>query len=110
MGTAMVRRIKTLITQTHRSFSSQIFISRLSFYTTDEELNRLFSPFGQIKQVSLVRDPRTQRPKGFAFVTFAMESEAQKALEAMNGRIIGGRLIFVEIAKPKPGEEDNAAS
>ncbi|XP_050276237.1 organelle RRM domain-containing protein 6, chloroplastic-like [Quercus robur] len=54
----------------------------------------------------LVKDPRTQRPKGFGFVTYESEVEAQKALKAMNGRIVDGRLIFVEVAKTeKPGED-----
>ncbi|GMN24308.1 hypothetical protein TIFTF001_000522 [Ficus carica] len=54
----------------------------------------------------LVLDSKTQRPKGFGFVTYESEVEAQKALKAMNGRIVDGRLIFVEISKTeKPGEK-----
>ncbi|XP_058099098.1 uncharacterized protein LOC131243624 isoform X2 [Magnolia sinica] len=64
-----------------RNFSSQLFVS-----------------------TRLVRDRRTQRPKGFGFVTYESEVEAQKALKAMDGRIFGGRLIFVEVAKPTADE------
>lgn len=78
---------------------SQLFVSRLSFYTTDEELKRLFSPYGVVTGARLVKDPRTERPKGFGFVTYESETEAQTALKAMNGRVVRGRLIFVEIAK-----------
>lgn len=87
-----------------RDFSSEIFISRLSYYITDEELSNAFSSFGKIKNVRIIRDTRTKRPKGFAFVNYASELEAQKAVKAMDGRFIGGRLIFVEIAKPKPDD------
>ncbi|XP_022843913.1 RNA-binding protein 3-like isoform X2 [Olea europaea var. sylvestris] len=91
-----------------RRISSELFISRLSFYTTVEELKSLFSPFGAVSEViypalilnfhsiswmmtvfnaaRLIKDPRTQRPKGFAFVKFASEVNAQNAVKAMNGR------------------------
>ncbi|XP_073147593.1 small RNA-binding protein 11, chloroplastic-like [Henckelia pumila] len=78
---------------------SELFVSRLSFYTTTEELKRLFSPFGVVKQARLINDPRTQRHKGFGFVEFGSEIEAQNALKAMNGRIVSGRLMFVEFAE-----------
>nr|CAD1828724.1 unnamed protein product [Ananas comosus var. bracteatus] len=84
-----------------REFSSEIFVSRLSFYTTEEEFRKAFAPFGTIEEARLIRDARTQRPKGYGFVLYASEAEAQKAIKAMDGRMIGGRLIFVEAAKPK---------
>lgn len=82
-----------------KSAISELFVSRLSFYTTSEELKRLFSPFGVVKQARLIKDPRTQRHKGFGFVKFGSEIEAKNALRAMNGRIVGGQLIFVEFVK-----------
>ncbi|KAJ9698356.1 hypothetical protein PVL29_007437 [Vitis rotundifolia] len=89
-----------------RSFSSEIFVTRLSGYTTNEELIEMFSPFGVVTQARLIKDPKTQRPKGFGFVKFESEVDAEKALKAMNGRIVRGRLIFVEIAKTTgPGED-----
>ncbi|XP_059626641.1 organelle RRM domain-containing protein 6, chloroplastic-like [Cornus florida] len=88
-----------------KRLGSQLFVSRLSFFTTNDELKRLFSPFGVVKEARLVKDPRTQRPKGFGFVTFESEVEAHKALKSMNGRIVDGRLIFVEVAKTtRPGD------
>ncbi|KAK1651163.1 hypothetical protein QYE76_068968 [Lolium multiflorum] len=82
-----------------RGLSTEIFVSRLSFYTTEEELKNIFSPFGAIEEARLVRDNQTGRPKGFGFVKYKSEMEAQKAVKAMDGRIIRGRLIFAEIAK-----------
>ncbi|MFS7934640.1 putative RNA recognition motif domain, nucleotide-binding alpha-beta plait domain superfamily [Helianthus anomalus] len=92
-----------------RLLGSQLFVSRLSFYTTPKDLQRLFSPFGAITEARLVVDPRTQRPKGFGFVTFESDVDAQNALKAMNGKIIDGRLIFVEVAKtitPEQGDDN----
>ncbi|XP_019458017.1 PREDICTED: cold-inducible RNA-binding protein B-like [Lupinus angustifolius] len=78
---------------------TKLFISRLSFFTTTEQLKDLFSPFGVITEANLVLDPRTRRPKGFGFVSYESEIQAEKAIKAMNGRIVDGRLIFVEPAK-----------
>ncbi|GAB4860194.1 hypothetical protein Ancab_011674 [Ancistrocladus abbreviatus] len=87
-------------------FSSELFISRLSFYTTSEELKKMFSPFGVVKEARLVMDPKTRRNKGYGFVTFENEVEAKNALEALNGRIVAGRLIFVEFAENKRDGKD----
>ncbi|KAM7496578.1 hypothetical protein LguiA_020992 [Lonicera macranthoides] len=88
-----------------KGLGSVLFVSRLSFYTTNQELKRWFLPFGVVTEARLVKDQRTQRPKGFGFVTFESEVQAQKALKAMNGRIVGGRLIFVEVAETTRPEE-----
>ncbi|XP_052159883.1 glycine-rich RNA-binding protein 4, mitochondrial-like isoform X1 [Oryza glaberrima] len=82
-----------------KPFSTEIFVSRLSFYTTEEELKNVFSPFGAVEEARLVRDNQTGRPKGFGFVKYSSQADAEKAVKAMDGRIIRGRLIFVEIAK-----------
>ncbi|KAI0524445.1 hypothetical protein KFK09_003814 [Dendrobium nobile] len=50
----------------------------------------------------IVMDRVSDRPKGFGFVTFASEDDAQNALERMNGKVLNGRVIFVDIAKAKP--------
>ncbi|KAG5028449.1 hypothetical protein AAZX31_05G069500 [Glycine max] len=59
--------------------------SRLSFNTTQQQLKKLFSPFRLVTQAL---DPITKRPKGFSFVSFKSEIEAEKAFKAINGRII----------------------
>ncbi|KAL6979227.1 hypothetical protein U1Q18_020893 [Sarracenia purpurea var. burkii] len=97
-------------TRMARRLPTQLFVSRLSFYTTEEELKRLFSPFGLVTEARLAMNPKTQRPKGFGFVTYESEVEAHSALKAMNGRIVNGRLIFVEVAKSERqgGEEGSS--
>ncbi|XP_031401396.1 small RNA-binding protein 11, chloroplastic [Punica granatum] len=86
-----------------KRLSSELFVSRLSFYTTEDGLRKLFSRFGMVKEARIVRDPRNGRPKGFGFVSYDSETEAHKALSGLNGRIIDGRLIFVEFAKKHEG-------
>ncbi|KAG8096534.1 hypothetical protein GUJ93_ZPchr0013g34618 [Zizania palustris] len=70
-----------------KPFSTEIFVSRLSFYTTEEELQNIFSPFGAVDEARLVRDNQTGRPKGFGFVRYSSQAEAQKAVKAMDGRV-----------------------
>ncbi|KAI5322057.1 hypothetical protein L3X38_031129 [Prunus dulcis] len=89
-----------------KRLSSQLFVNRLSSFTNNEQLKRLFSPFGDVTEARMVVDRITQRPKGFGFVTYKSDVEAQKALKAMNGRMVDGRLIFVEFAQNKKQEED----
>ncbi|ONI21504.1 hypothetical protein PRUPE_2G070500 [Prunus persica] len=89
-----------------KRLSLQLFVSRLSSFTNNEQLKRLFSPFGDVTDVRMAVDRITQRPKGFDFVTYKSDVEAQKTLKSMNGRAISffpmmvdGRLIFVEVAE-----------
>ncbi|XP_027343854.1 organelle RRM domain-containing protein 6, chloroplastic-like isoform X2 [Abrus precatorius] len=75
---------------------ARLFVSRLSFFTTREHLRTLFAPFGHVKEAFLVFDHKTGRPKGFGFVSYDSQIEAEKAIKAMNGRVVDGRIIFVE--------------
>ncbi|KAL2925905.1 Glycine-rich RNA-binding protein 4 mitochondrial [Bienertia sinuspersici] len=69
-------------------YNSQLFVSRLSFYTTYDDFRGMFSPFGNIKEAKLVMDNRIGRTKGFGFVTFETEVEAQNAIKALNGKVL----------------------
>ncbi|WMV56452.1 hypothetical protein MTR67_049837 [Solanum verrucosum] len=86
-----------LLSETQMAKGLQLFVNRLSFYTTSEQLKKIFSPFGVVTEARLVKDPRTQRPKGFGFVTFESEADAQNALNSLNGRkasfTFGGKFV-----------------
>ncbi|KAF6144562.1 hypothetical protein GIB67_006054 [Kingdonia uniflora] len=73
----------------------------LSFRTTEEGLRNAFQIFGELVEVNLVMDRIANRPRGFAFLSYATEEESSKAIEGMHGKFLDGRVIFVEIAKPK---------
>ncbi|KAF9598189.1 hypothetical protein IFM89_025806 [Coptis chinensis] len=75
-------------------------IAGLSFYTTEEALSESFSQFGQVIEAKIISDRVSDRSKGFGFITFASEDEAQKACEEMNGKVLNGRVIYVDTAKP----------
>ncbi|XP_009601004.1 small RNA-binding protein 11, chloroplastic [Nicotiana tomentosiformis] len=85
----------------HRGVASKLFVGGLSFYTTENGLSEAFSQHGQVIEAKIVMDRVSDKSKGFGFVTYASEDEAEKALQEMNGKPLNGRVIFVDYAKPK---------
>ncbi|KAI3946182.1 hypothetical protein MKW98_008775 [Papaver atlanticum] len=81
--------------------SIKLYISGLSFRTTEESLRNAFQNFGELVEVNLVMDKVANRPRGFAFLRYSAEEESKKAIEGMHGKFLDGRVIFVEIAKPR---------
>lgn len=81
--------------------STRLYVSGLSFRTTEDSLRNAFQKFGQLVEVSLVMDKIANRPRGFAFLHYATAEESQKAIEGMHGKFLDGRVIFVEVAKPR---------
>lgn len=63
-------------------------------------MSEAFSPYGQVIEANIVTDRASNRSRGFGFVKYASEDEAEKALTEMNGRSLDGRAIFVDYAKP----------
>ncbi|KAG9442494.1 hypothetical protein H6P81_018348 [Aristolochia fimbriata] len=80
---------------------TKLYVSGLSFRTTEESLRNAFQNFGQLVEVKLVMDRIANRPRGFAFLRYATPEESKKAIEGMHGKFLDGRVIFVEPAKPR---------
>jgi RNA recognition motif-containing protein len=78
----------------------KLFVGNLSFDLKDEDLKAAFAQFGEIKEASIIINKFNGRSKGFGFVTFASEADAQKAVAEMNGKELGGRQLTVSEAKP----------
>ena len=57
--------------------------------------------FGSVTEANLMMDRTTNRPRGFGFVTMSTDEEAQKAIQALNGKDMGGRTLAVSVAKPR---------
>ena len=81
--------------------STKLFVGNLSFNTTENELHDAFAAHGTVVEANLMMDRATGRPRGFGFVTMSTPEEAQKAIEAMNGKELGGRALTVNIARPR---------
>jgi RNA recognition motif-containing protein len=90
--------------------NNTLFVHGLSLHTNEEELRELFAKHGKVRNVNVVRDPRTHINRGFGFVTMSNLKGTLEALEKMNGMAVKGAQITVQRArrnKPRdstPGE------
>ncbi|MCK5848761.1 MAG: RNA-binding protein [Caldisericia bacterium] len=83
-----------------------IFVSNLSFTTTEDELRTEFASFGELTSVNIIKDRMTNKSRGFGFVEMVSKEEAEKAIASLDGKSVNGRNITVAEAKPrerKPG-------
>jgi RNA recognition motif-containing protein len=78
-----------------------IYVGNLDFKVTEDELRQAFSAYGQVDNVTILKDRDTGQPRGFGFVEMANNEEAQKAISSMNGAQLGSRALNVNEARPK---------
>src|SRR5262244_2757592 len=81
--------------------STKLFVGNLDFKVSENDLQDAFAAYGTVVEANLVMDRTTGRPRGFAFVTMSSPEEAQKAIDALNGKELGGRALNVNIARPR---------
>ena len=81
--------------------STKLFVGNLSFNTTENDLQDAFAAHGSVVETNLMMDKMSGRPRGFAFVTMSTPEEAQKAIDALNGKELDGRALTVNIARPR---------
>jgi len=79
----------------------QIYVGNMSYNTSEEAINELFSQYGEVSSVKLISDRETGRAKGFGFVTMNDDSAGNKAIEELNGKDFDGRTLRINEAKPK---------
>lgn len=84
----------------------KLFVGNLPWATTEEELRALFGEHGEVVDCKLITDRATGRSKGIAFVEFAEESQANAAIEALNGFSMNDREIVVNVARPQAPREN----
>lgn len=82
---------------------TSIFVAKLDFNTTDEQLKSLFERFGKVNRVTIAKDRETGKPRGFAFVEMFDENEADSAIEGLDGSTVNGRQIAVKKADDRSG-------
>lgn len=81
--------------------SKKLYCGNLSYGVTKADLEALFTPFGAVRSADIVMDRDTGRSKGFGFVEMDNDSDAQKAIEELNGASQDGRPLTVNEAKPR---------
>ena len=81
--------------------NTKLFVGNLSFNTTENDLQDAFAAHGTVTEANLMVDRSTGRPRGFGFITMGTPEEAQKAIDALNGKELDGRALTVNEAKPR---------
>ncbi len=84
----------------------KLYVGNLSYSLDDQYLVDLFSEFGTVESARIVTDRDSGRSKGFAFVEMSSDSEAQAAIEKLNGTEQQGRAMNVSEAKPMAPREN----
>ena len=82
----------------------RIFVANLAWTTTEDELERLFEPYGIVNRTQIVTDRETGRSRGFGFVEMPDDTEAQAAIDELNGTSLGGRTLTVNEARARAGD------
>ena len=75
--------------------STKVVVGGISWDATDQDLNELFSEVGEVSEAVILQDRETGRSRGFGFVTFSSDSDAQSAIEKYNGHEFQGRPLTV---------------
>ncbi len=81
--------------------TKKLYVGNLSFQTTNQDLQDLFSQAGTVESAQIIEDRDTGRSKGFAFVEMSTNEEAASAIDQFNGKDVGGRMLKVNEAKPR---------
>jgi RNA recognition motif-containing protein len=80
---------------------SRLYVGNLPFDTTENDLQDMFAQAGAVTSVELVQDRQTGKSRGFAFIQMGSDADAQKAIETLNGKDVGGRAMTVNEARPR---------
>jgi RNA recognition motif-containing protein len=83
--------------------SKKLFVGGLSWGTQEQGLREAFEGYGEVVEAKVITDRDTGRSRGFGFVTFANDDDADKAIEAMNGAQLDGRSLNVNEAQDRRG-------
>ena len=81
--------------------AKKLFVGNLAWESTQEELQELFSEFGDVEEAVIITDKFSGRSKGFGFVTFTDDAAADEAIAKLNEQEFKGRKIFVNEARPQ---------
>jgi len=86
--------------------AKKLYVGNLPYSVDDAKLSEVFSEVGTVDSASVISDKFSGRSKGFGFVEFSNDDEAQAAIDKLNGSDIDGRSIVVNEARPMKPRED----
>jgi RNA recognition motif-containing protein len=86
---------------------NKIYVGGLPYSVTEGQLEEIFSAHGTVQSANVIADKFTGRSRGFGFVEMSSGTEAQKAIESLNGSQLDGRTLTVNEAKPMARRDNN---
>ncbi len=84
-----------------------MYVSNLSFHTTEEDLKKLFEQFGAVSSAKVIIDRETGKSRGFGFVEMGEDAKAKEAIIGLNNKEIEGRSMSVTVAREKAPRSEN---
>ena len=81
--------------------NSKLYIGGIPYSSTNDDLKAHFGAAGNVVSAQIIIDKMTGRSKGFGFVEFANDADADKAIDMWHGKEFGGRTLTVNVARPK---------
>lgn len=84
----------------------KLYVGNLPHAVTDEALREVFVPYGTVKSAMVVMDQTTEKSRGFGFVEMSLMTEAQAAIQGLNGKELQGRALTVNEARPRENRND----
>ncbi len=79
----------------------KMYVGNIAYNATEQDLRELFSEYGEIESLKIMKDNFTERSKGFGFIEMADEDDAKKAIAALNGKDFMGKTLAVAEARPQ---------
>jgi len=79
---------------------NKLYVGNLSYSMRDDTLQQQFADFGHVSSAKVMMDRDSGRSKGFGFVEMSSAAEAQAAIQGLNGKLVDGRALTVNIARP----------
>jgi RNA recognition motif-containing protein len=79
----------------------KLYVGNLPYQVTEDQLKELFAEAGEVVSAKIITDRMTGQPKGFGFVEMSTKQEGQRAISMINGRVVEGRPLTVNEARPQ---------
>lgn len=80
-------------------YTDTVYIGNLNYKMDKDQISKLFMPYGYVRYVKIIVDPKTLKSKGIAFVQLGKKEDSDKAIAGLDGTIIGGRTVKVSMAQ-----------
>lgn len=81
--------------------NKKLYVGGLAYSVTDSQLQQIFEAHGKVETAKVITDRESNRSRGFGFVEMGTQEEAEKAIASLNGTLLEGRNLTVNLSKPR---------